>query len=70
MKSLFRIASMLALSAAFALGGAHAAEPLKIGIGYPTPLVGPHGAGAKAFEEELNRLVPGRFGARIIGMRQ
>jgi TRAP-type transport system periplasmic protein len=61
MKSLSRIAQALSLAAAFLVTGAQAAEPLKIGIGYPTPLVGPHGAGAKAFEEELNRLVPGRF---------
>jgi TRAP-type transport system periplasmic protein len=61
MKSLFRIAQVLSLAAAFIVTGTQAAEPLKIGIGYPTPLVGPHGAGAKAFEEELNRLMPGRF---------
>lgn len=61
MTSLSRIAQVLFLAAAFLVACAQAAEPLKIGIGYPTPLVGPHGAGAKAFEEELNRLVPGRF---------
>lgn len=61
MKPLSRIARILSLAAAFLLAGAHAAEPLKLGIGYPTPLAGPHGAGAKAFEEELNKLVPGRF---------
>lgn len=61
MKPLSRIAQILSLAAAFLVAGAHAAEPLKIGIGYPTPLVGPHGAGAKAFEEELNKLAPGRF---------
>lgn len=61
MTSLSRIAQVLSLAAAFLVTGAQAAEPLKIGIGYPTPLAGPHGAGAKAFEEELQRLVPGRF---------
>ncbi|MDO9405812.1 MAG: TRAP transporter substrate-binding protein [Polaromonas sp.] len=40
---------------------APAAEPVVIGIGFPTPLVGPHGAGAKAFKDELERLSPGRF---------
>jgi TRAP-type transport system periplasmic protein len=38
-----------------------AADPTVVQIGYPTPLVGPHGAGAKGFEDELNRLAPGRF---------
>jgi len=38
-----------------------AADPIVVQIGYPTPLVGPHGAGAKGFEDELNRLAPGRF---------
>lgn len=42
-------------------GAAQAADPITLGIGYPTPLVGPHGAGAKGFEDELNRLAPGRF---------
>lgn len=62
MKStLNRMAKLLSLTAALLLGSAHAADPVVIGIGYPTPLVGPHGAGAKGFEEELNRLAPGRF---------
>ena len=42
-------------------GSARAADPVELRIGYPTPLIGPHGAGAKAFEQELNRLAPGRF---------
>ena len=54
------VAALIAVGA-FAAGIAHAADPVVIGIGYPTPLVGPHGAGAKGFEEELNRLAPGRF---------
>ena len=54
------VASLIAAGALVA-GVAHAADPVVIGIGYPTPLVGPHGAGAKGFEEELNRLAPGRF---------
>jgi tripartite ATP-independent transporter DctP family solute receptor len=56
-----RIAAALSLAAPFLLGHAQAAEPIRIGIGYPTPQAGPHGAGAKAFEEELNRLAPGHF---------
>ena len=53
----------LIVAAAFAVSGgaAMAADPLAIGIGYSTPLSGPHGAGAKAFEQEINRLAPGRF---------
>ena len=56
----FAVASLIAAGALVA-GIAHAADPVVLGIGYPTPLVGPHGAGAKGFEEELNRLAPGRF---------
>jgi TRAP-type transport system periplasmic protein len=56
-----QLAKALSLAAAFLVAGAHAADPVKIGIGYPTPLIGPHGAGAKGFEDELNRLAPGRF---------
>lgn len=56
------LVSMLAASALAATTGAvQAADPVTIGIGYPTPLIGPHGAGAKGFEDELNRLAPGRF---------
>ena len=54
------VASLIA-TVAFAAGTAQAADPVLIGIGYPTPLSGPHGAGAKGFEEELNRLAPGRY---------
>lgn len=62
MKTLSRLAQVLSLATALLVaGGAHAAEPVRIGIGYPTPQAGPHGAGAKAFEDELNRLAPGRF---------
>lgn len=61
MKSLSRLVQALSLAAAFFVAGAQAAEPIKLGIGYTTPPVGPHGAGAKAFEDELNRLAPGRF---------
>jgi len=46
---------------AIAGGAALAADPTAIQIGYATPVAGPHGAGAKGFEEELNRLAPGRF---------
>jgi tripartite ATP-independent transporter DctP family solute receptor len=69
MKPLFRRRSLKAL-AALGLGlgtsavlstGAHAADPVKLSIGWPSPMVGPHGAGAKAFAEELERLAPGRF---------
>ena len=56
-----RLFQALALAGAFLAGGAQAADPIVLGIGYPTPLIGPHGAGAKGFEEELNRLAPGRF---------
>ena len=42
-------------------GPAAAADPIKLRIGWPSPMVGPHGAGAKAFAEELERLAPGRF---------
>lgn len=38
-----------------------AADPVKLGIGWPTPMVGPHGAGAKAFADELERQAPGRY---------
>ena len=38
-----------------------AADPIKLGIGWPSPMIGPHGAGAKAFADELERLAPGRF---------
>ena len=56
------LASLLAAGAIVAASGAvQAADPITLGIGYPTPLIGPHGAGAKGFEEELNRLAPGRF---------
>ena len=51
----------LVATGALIAGSVQAADPILIGIGYPTPLVGPHGAGAKGFEEELNRLAPGRF---------
>jgi tripartite ATP-independent transporter DctP family solute receptor len=51
----------LAATGALIAGSVQAADPILIGIGYPTPLVGPHGAGAKGFEEEINRLAPGRF---------
>lgn len=62
MKStLTRMVKLMTLAAAALLGSAHAADPVNIGVGYPTPLVGPHGAGAKGFEDELNRLAPGRF---------
>jgi TRAP-type transport system periplasmic protein len=61
MHSLSRIARALFVAAALAVAGAQAAEPIKLGIGYPTPLEGPHGAGAKAFEETLNKLAPGHF---------
>ena len=54
------VASLIA-AGAFVAGIAHAADPVVLGIGYPTALIGPHGAGAKGFEEELNRLAPGRF---------
>ena len=30
-------------------GPAAAADPIKLRIGWPSPMVGPHGAGAKAF---------------------
>lgn len=50
-----------AATGALIAGSVQASDPILIGIGYPTPLVGPHGAGAKGFEEELNRLAPGRF---------
>lgn len=63
--NLFRT-SCLAIAAATAMGflsvaPAAAAEPVVIGIGFATPLIGPHGAGAKAFKDELERLSPGRF---------
>lgn len=51
------LAGLLALAGDAAL----AADPLTLQIGYPTPLAGPHGAGAKGFENELNRLAPGRY---------
>ncbi len=38
-----------------------AADPIRIRVGWPSPLVGPHGAGAKAFADELERQAPGRF---------
>lgn len=46
---------------AIAGGAVLAADPIALQIGYATPLAGPHGVGAKGFEEELNRLAPGRF---------
>ena len=52
---------IVAATFAIGAGGAIAADPVVIGIGYPTPLLGPHGAGAKGFEQELNKLAPGRF---------
>jgi TRAP-type transport system periplasmic protein len=56
-----KLSVTLAATGALIAGSAQAADPILIGIGYPTPLVGPHGAGAKGFEEEINRLAPGRF---------
>ena len=57
--------ALISAIAAILLAGfaavAVAADPIVTQIGYPTPLVGPHGAGAKGFEDELNRLAPGRF---------
>ena len=57
---------LMALFAAITLGlaahgAARAADPILLGIGWPSPLVGPHGAGAKGFADELERLAPGRF---------
>ena len=56
-----KLSVTLVATGALIAGSAQAADPILIGIGYPTPLVGPHGAGAKGFEEEINRLAPGRF---------
>jgi tripartite ATP-independent transporter DctP family solute receptor len=44
-----------------ALGAAMAADPVKLGIGWPSPMIGPHGAGAQAFADEVERLAPGRY---------
>ncbi|MFM1988840.1 MAG: hypothetical protein RJA99_1797 [Pseudomonadota bacterium] len=61
-----RFATLLAPLVAAAIGlatagAARAADPIQLGIGWPSPLVGPHGAGAKGFADELERLAPGRF---------
>ncbi|MGA0598657.1 TRAP transporter substrate-binding protein [Enterovirga sp. CN4-39] len=47
--------------ASFGVASARAADPVTIRIGYPSPAGGPHAAGATGFEEELERLAPGRF---------
>jgi TRAP-type transport system periplasmic protein len=64
MNTLFN--KLLAPVFALAIGGvapaaALAADPVEIGIGWPSPMIGPHGAGAKAFADELERLAPGRY---------
>ncbi len=46
--------------ACIGVGGA-AAEPITIAVGYASGATGPHAAGARGFEEELERLAPGRF---------
>ena len=53
----------IALAVSIALAGAPAlaADPITIRVGYPSPAGGPHAAGATGFEEELERLAPGRF---------
>ncbi len=64
MKRLFRRLLGPLVAVGFCLASsaaAFAADPVKLGIGWPSPLVGPHGAGAKAFADELERLAPGRF---------
>ncbi len=56
------VAAALSIGAvAVASFPAQAADPVNIRIGWPSPLVGPHGTGAKAFSEEVERLAPGRF---------
>jgi tripartite ATP-independent transporter DctP family solute receptor len=64
MTSLLR--SLLTPVAAIVLGiAAHglarAADPVVLGIGWPSPMIGPHGAGAKAFADEVEKLAPGRY---------
>jgi len=49
----------LALVFCMSQGSAMAAEQIR--IGYVTPAGGPHASAAKGFEEELNKLAPGRF---------
>ena len=55
------LARFVAVGLGLATSAALAADPVKLGIGWPSPMVGPHGAGAKAFAEELERLAPGRY---------
>ena len=56
------LTSMVAVGVVLASSAAAlAADPVKLGIGWPSPMVGPHGAGAKAFADELERLAPGRY---------
>jgi len=55
------VAIGLGLAWLAACGAAIAADPLKLAIGWPSPMVGPHGAGAQAFADELERLAPGRY---------
>jgi len=56
---LFKAAAALALFA-FTQPGI-AAEPTTIRIGFASPAVGPHAAGANGFKAELEKLAPGRF---------
>ncbi|MGE0798013.1 MAG: TRAP transporter substrate-binding protein [Lautropia sp.] len=61
LKSLAVIGLGIGIGTGFGVGAARAADPVKINVGWPSPMIGPHGAGAKAFADELERLAPGRF---------
>ena len=56
------LTSVIALGVGLAFSTASlAADPVTLRIGWPSPMVGPHGAGAKGFADELERLAPGRY---------
>jgi tripartite ATP-independent transporter DctP family solute receptor len=59
------LTSIVAFGVGLASSAGALADPVKLRIGWPSPMVGPHGAGAQAFADELERLAPGRYKAEF-----